>query len=447
MATNAKKDPLTADSVYINAKIPFAYDYANNDTDVMPKTASNGYHGTHVADIAAGNSPTFRGVAPNAQIAAMKVFSDSASSATTSTILATLCDAVIIDADVINLSLGSVAGLSYAADELTNQIYQAIEDANILVAASAGNSYNTAMGSNAGDFPVTENPDYGIVSSPSTYEGVISVASANSHIIEETYLKSDELSFTYISAYNSLTETTYNIFDFINAGTYELVNIENYGSADAYENTDVKGKIVITQRGGGLSFEEKELAAYNAGAAGIIIYDNVTGYGINMVVAPENMKIACVYVSKEAGEALINQKTVTFSEEFIKSTPSMSTFSSWGPTPELQIKPEITGIGGSVYSAYTNGGYAYASGTSMASPYVAGILALVKQSIQANYPSLTDEEIYNAVYQRVMSTADILTDLNGNYYPVRQQGAGLINAVSAIESEAYIYVQNSSKPK
>lgn len=447
LATNAKKDPLTADSVYINAKIPFAYDYANNDTDVMPKTASNGYHGTHVADIAAGNSPTFRGVAPNAQIAAMKVFSDSASSATTSTILATLCDAVIIDADVINLSLGSVAGLSYAADELTNQIYQAIEDANILVAASAGNSYNTAMGSNAGDFPVTENPDYGIVSSLSTYEGVISVASANSHIIEETYLKSDELSFTYISAYNSLTETTYNIFDFINAGTYELVNIENYGSADAYENTDVKGKIVITQRGGGLSFEEKDLAAYNAGAAGIIIYDNVTGYGINMVVAPENMKIACVYVSKEAGEALINQKTVTFSEEFIKSTPSMSTFSSWGPTPELQIKPEITGIGGSVYSAYTNGGYAYASGTSMASPYVAGILALVKQSIQANYPSLTDEEIYNAVYQRVMSTADILTDLNGNYYPVRQQGAGLINAVSAIESEAYIYVQNSSKTK
>ena len=447
MATNAKKDPLTADSVYINAKIPFAYDYANNDTDVMPKTASNGYHGTHVADIAAGNSPTFRGVAPNAQIAAMKVFSDSASSATTSTILATLCDAVIIDADVINLSLGSVAGLSYAADELTNQIYQAIEDANILVAASAGNSYNTAMGSNAGDFPVTENPDYGIVSSLSTYEGVISVASANSHIIEETYLKSDELSFTYISAYNSLTETTYNIFDFINAGTYELVNIENYGSADAYENTDVKGKIVITQRGGGLSFEEKELAAYNAGAAGIIIYDNVTGYGINMVVAPENMKIACVYVSKEAGEALINQKTVTFSEEFIKSTPSMSTFSSWGPTPELQIKPEITGIGGSVYSAYTNGGYAYASGTSMASPYVAGILALVKQSIQANYPSLTDEEIYNAVYQRVMSTADILTDLNGNYYPVRQQGEGLINDVSAIESEAYIYVQNSSKTK
>lgn len=209
----------------------------------------------------------------------------------------------------------------------------------------------------------------------------------------------------------------------------------------------MKGKIVITQRGGGLSFEEKELAAYNAGAAGIIIYDNVTGYGINMVVAPENMKIACVYVSKEAGEALINQKTVTFSEEFIKSTPSMSTFSSWGPTPELQIKPEITGIGGSVYSAYTNGGYAYASGTSMASPYVAGILALVKQSIQANYPSLTDEEIYNAVYQRVMSTADILTDLNGNYYPVRQQGAGLINAVSAIESEAYIYVQNSSKTK
>lgn len=448
MATNAKKDPLTADSVYISAKIPFAYDYANNDTDVMPKaTASNGYHGTHVAGIAAGNSPTFRGVAPNAQIAAMKVFSDSASSATTSTILATLCDAVIIDADVINLSLGSVAGLSYAADELTNQIYQAIEDANILVAASAGNSYNTAMGSNAGDFPVTENPDYGIVSSPSTYEGVISVASANSHIIEETYLKSDELSFTYISAYNSLTKTTYNIFDFINAGTYELVNIENYGSADAYENTDVKGKIVITQRGGGLSFEEKELAAYNAGAAGIIIYDNVTGYGINMVVAPENMKIACVYVSKEAGEALINQKTVTFSEEFIKSTPSMSTFSSWGPTPELQIKPEITGIGGSVYSAYTNGGYAYASGTSMASPYVAGILALVKQSIQANYPSLTDEEIYNAVYQRVMSTADILTDLNGNYYPVRQQGAGRINAVSAIESEAYIYVQNSSKTK
>lgn len=69
--------------VYYNAKVPYAFDYADDDPDVYPSYST---HGTHVAGIVAGkddgkvvNAETderFVGVAPEAQLAIMKVFTD-----------------------------------------------------------------------------------------------------------------------------------------------------------------------------------------------------------------------------------------------------------------------------------------------------------------------------------------------------------------------------------
>ena len=72
---------LTASDVYISGKLPYGYDYADKDSDVFP---INNHHGTHVAGIIAGKDDTITGVAPNAQIVTMKIFSDIEQSARTS---------------------------------------------------------------------------------------------------------------------------------------------------------------------------------------------------------------------------------------------------------------------------------------------------------------------------------------------------------------------------
>ena len=64
---------LTVDDVYINDKVPFGYDYADKNSDVY---STHNNHGTHVSGIILGNDDTITGVAPNAQLVSMKIFSD-----------------------------------------------------------------------------------------------------------------------------------------------------------------------------------------------------------------------------------------------------------------------------------------------------------------------------------------------------------------------------------
>ena len=71
---------LTGEDVYVNKKVPYAYDYADKDPDVLPIDSE---HGTHVAGIIAGKDDRITGVAPNAQLAIMKVFSDTQTGAKT----------------------------------------------------------------------------------------------------------------------------------------------------------------------------------------------------------------------------------------------------------------------------------------------------------------------------------------------------------------------------
>ena len=112
-STSSQLNLLTADMLYKSGKVPFAFDYADKDADVIPSAeAVTNYgndHGTHVAGIAAGKTVdsdgnvTFSGQAPEAQLAIFKVFSDSTSGASTDNILAALNDALLLDVDVINM--------------------------------------------------------------------------------------------------------------------------------------------------------------------------------------------------------------------------------------------------------------------------------------------------------------------------------------------------------
>lgn len=172
---------------YINEKIPFAYDYADGDTDIT----SNLSHGTSVAGVAAGNNGSdFKGIACDAQILGMKIFSDSDGKTDTALLFAAMEDAVSLGADVINLSLGSVNGFvvdSALESELRySAVMENIEKAGIFLCCACGNEYsqgykgythNRYSEKHGVDAVTAGYADYGTVNSPSTYEAAISVAS------------------------------------------------------------------------------------------------------------------------------------------------------------------------------------------------------------------------------------------------------------------------------
>ena len=180
---------VTADDVYLSAKIPFAFDYAGKDAQVAPGSkwdAENLEHGTHVAGIAAGyavdgeGTVTFSGVAPDAQVIPMKVFDDSGTGAATTTILAALEDAYRLGVDAVNLSLGSYGGFTVDEDALINDVYNKLDDAGIMVITAAGNETSSSyMNSYGTDAPLTGDPDNSVVAAPSVYPANLSVTNAD----------------------------------------------------------------------------------------------------------------------------------------------------------------------------------------------------------------------------------------------------------------------------
>ena len=428
---------LSVDDVYINEKVPFGYDYADNEPDVY---STHNNHGTHVSGVIVGKDDTITGVAPNAQLVSMKIFSDVVDTARSSWILSALEDCVILGVDVINMSLGTAAGFSRESDEeILNGVYDKIREAGISVVAAASNSYSSAYGSDAnGNLGLTTNPDTGTVGSPSTYDGVLSVASISG--TETPYLLYGDTIIYFDEANSGAAEELHfceTLLGDDESREVEYVVIPGVGRSADYTGMDVTGKIALVRRGDN-TFEEKAMIAEAQGAAGIIIYNNVSGE-IKMNVG--DAQLAVCSISQDNGEMLVaaGSGKLKISKEQT-SGPFISDFSSWGPTPSLEIKPEITGHGGNILSSVTGGGYDRLSGTSMACPNLAGVVILLRQYVVENFPDIADDnvEVAAMVNRLLMSTADIALNTNGLPYAVRKQGAGLANLVSATTTPAYI---------
>ena len=443
---------LTEDDLYKSGKVPFAFDYADADADVIPSAdAVEKYgndHGTHVAGITAGKtvdadgSVTFAGQSPEAQLAIFKVFSDSTNGASTDTILAALNDALLLDVDVINMSLGSNGGFGREAEgDLTTKYYDLVKSAGILLNCSAGNSYSSSQGGAKGDFTSVSDPDTGIISSSSSYDAALSVASVNANETAAFVTAQGRVPYQDVSGH----DFTALLLGNDSSKTYEYVMVPNTGDTADYQGLDVTGKIAVVMRGG-LSFEQKQLNAASAGAAGCIIYNNRDGYLLNMAV--DNYKIPTVCISLANGQMMeaAQEKTLTVSKTE-KGSVAMSDFSSWGPLPSLSLKPEITAPGGSIYSSLPFAQYGYMSGTSMASPYLAGVSAAALEYVNTLMPGASDTDKQLLVNRLLMSTADILYDENGVAYSPRKQGSGMVNLAEAVTTPAYLYVRGQDKTK
>lgn len=474
------------DQVYYNDKIPFAFDYADNDVDVYPSYSS---HGTHVSGIIVGKddnkrvskedeTETFVGVAPNAQLVFCDVFTDDPESlmlggSDTVDILAALTDCVKLGVDVINMSLGSSAGFTSEGDRqegdyVLQEVYDSIQTAGISLIVAASNDYSAGYGGAYGT-NLASNPDSGVVGSPSTYAAALSVASINGK--EDRYMVANKTatSANDVAFITNASDVNGNEIDFMEqlyekTGTakgeeltLDYVVVGGVGRPGNYtaniQRAFENGNTVALVKRGDITFAEKVENAMAAGAIGCIIYNNVSGK-IRMSLGEVEDPIPTCSITMEAGKMLVDGAsgrpatgTITFSYDYTAG-PFMSDFSSWGPTPDLKLKPEITAHGGDILSSVPGGGYEEQSGTSMATPNMAGAVALLRQHVEntVDFGTLTGAKkavaVNERVYQLLMSTATIAKNEEGNPYSPRKQGAGLADIKSAMTAEGYVTVSD-----
>ena len=425
--------------LYKNAKIAFAYDYADEDDDV---TDTEG-HGTHVAGTVAANGTELVGVAPDAQLAIMKVFSSTGGASDTD-ILAALEDCVLLGVDTVNMSLGTPCGFT-SAGEIVDDAYNTVRASGINLMVAAGNDYNAAFQNLHGtDLALAGNPDYGIVGAPATYTAALAVASVNENLAYASFFKVGDTEI----AYDESPDAALKLSEL--EGDFDYVRVTGVGNANDFAKVDVAGKVALVERGE-IAFTEKEQNAYDAGAIAMIVYNNTDVE--ETVYMQLNGLIPAVFISKAEGKLMkdAENKTVTFSPDFSGRMPSptagqMSDFSSMGVAPDLSLKPEITAPGGNVWSASISGGYEEMSGTSMAAPHMTGAAAVMRQFVNETYPELSADEKQALIDNLLLSTAVPVEDPNGVPYTPRKQGAGLANVSAAVHAGAYLTV-DGGKPK
>ncbi len=467
---------LTYDMTYLRDKIPFAFDYANRDCDVNHGRSENSNdHGTHVAGIVAADSQVYtnlsstekvkiKGNAPKAQLAIMKVFGDSGGGATWANITAAMEDCIYIGADTVNISIGEVSSFP-TLDEAYAKVFDRMRENGINVAVAAGNYYSSAFSGtwNTG-MQTTLNLENSMLTKPSTYREALCVASVNNTMgVYTEYISVGDYTMTYFDSALSCGGRADLVFsEALGGQTLEYVVVPGYGSVSDYEKVDVAGKIALVVRGGNIMFQEKHDNAYNAGAAAMILYDNVVQGGM-ICMQISDFCIPSIYVTRLNGLKMIElaengSGTVYVSNGKPTVTGSgtgyePSDFSSWGPLANLKIKPEISAPGGNIISSvdtYLGGNgtsdYASYSGTSMATPAVTGCMALVRQRVNELFPDLSPVEKADLVYALAMSTA-VPSEKDGTPYGVRKQGAGVINADNAVNTPAYITVDGQTHPK
>jgi lactocepin len=441
---------------YFSNKIPYGYNFADDNCDIKDRTGIKA-HGMHVSGIIAANGEdedvkegkAINGVAPEAQILAMKVFSNNSNAyASSEDIIAAIEDSIAHGADVINMSLGSAAGFRDQNDPELIAINKAAEKGIICVTAAGNDQIATKP------YKFDGLPDSGLVDTPTVAKDTLSVAScANNRIYSLTMKYVSENGkgsalYSYVAQIGDPAEMLSEEYELVDCGLGRAVGTsETDSEADDFKDKDLKGKIALIERGD-ISFGSKALNAQKNGAAAVVIYNNEDGGDelVSMVGFNEENKIPTIFIFNSVGEKLKasvdeNLKVKFDDQKELIENPlkgGMSLFSSWGPTPGLEFKPEITAPGGNIWSTYNDSKYGLMSGTSMATPHTAGIMALVKQHMKKLNIEFKDgfEEV-NFAKALVMNTAKVMFDpAAGDEVPFspRRMGAGFIDGKAAIDN-------------
>lgn len=432
---------------YYTEKVPYGYNFADNNDEIIDTTSS--MHGMHVAGIVSSNATDedvanetgIRGVAREAQLLAMKVFTNdpSISGAYSDDIIAAIEDSVLHGADIINMSLGSPSGYKDENDPEQIAIKRATDAGTICVVSAGNSSYSTDP------YWFGEIKDISTVGTPGLAEDALQVASYENNTVRLQAFKlynGDNVSLI------GHTTADINPADVFTEDERLEVVYCGLGKVEEIEGKDLNGKVALIERGE-IAFTEKTLNAQAAGAVAVIVYNNAANGDayINMATDP-SIKIPYVFVGNTDGlkikEAIESEGRLGFGYYDVSVLNSesgkLSSFTSWGPAPNLDFAPQITGPGGNIYSTLNNNTYGSMSGTSMSSPHVAGATALIIEALKKDKIGLEGRELVEFVKNSIINTAEILYDNemydeeDGVPYSPRRQSSGMIQTKDAIEN-------------
>ncbi|MFK8794060.1 cell wall-binding repeat-containing protein [Planococcus plakortidis] len=442
---------------YQNVKVPYAYNYYDKNAEIQDDGPDASMHGMHVAGTVGANGNEdeggLKGVAPESQILGMKVFSNDVNFPSTFSdiYLAAIDDAVKLGADVLNMSLGSTSSF-YDADSAEDKAITNAVNNGIVSAVSAGNSGHIGYGY---DNPHYDNPDYGLVGSPGLNKDTIQVA-ATGNVVNH---------YTHEVEFDEFTVEGFGVDDWtdfeVQGDDIEVVSLKELtgnpnalGAASDYEGIDVEGKVVVVERGEH-TFIDKTNWAAAAGAAGIIVYNSTSnvfykdqgGWDIPFMKITREDGLELEAALAEDGElgADVEQTNVEEGPEVGRATD----FTSWGVTPDLEFKPELSAPGGNILSTLENDKYGVMSGTSMAAPHVAGGAALVQQYLKNHdeFKNLSLEERTRLAKVLLLNTADITHGKSGDTISPRRQGAGMMQLNGAVTTPVILTEKATNEAK
>jgi minor extracellular serine protease Vpr len=382
-------------------------------------------HGTHVSGIvgASGGAGGVRGVAPGVTFHAYRVFGCTGS--TDAEIMLAAMEMVLDGgADILNMSIGSALTwpqypTAKGADQLVKK--------GVVVVASIGNE--GALGLYAGSAPGIGKNVIGVASFDNTHANVVSFT-----------ISPDGTRVGYVAAAGAPPPPTSGSFPMSRTGT----SASAADACDPLPAGSLTGTVALIRRGT-CSFYIKAFNAQAAGAAGVVLYNNVPGFISPTVAGTPPITIPVVSITAAKG-VLINDRlasgpvTMTWTST-VTSEPQptgglISSFSSYGLPPDLSLKPDIGAPGGTIRSTLPleQGGYGNVSGTSMASPHVAGAAALLLEGRPGTKPKEVELRLQNTARPALWWGDPTLGFLDN----VHRQGAGMLRIDDAVTAHATV---------
>ena len=425
-------------------RVAYGYDFVGDDYDASPGDATYqpvphpdplpddcAGHGTHVAGIIGANgsaSTGARGVAPGVTLGAYRVLGCSGSTSSDA-ILAALERAKADGMHVVNISMSS-AFLSWPEYPTAVAAARLVAD-GVVVVTSAGNSGANGLYASG---------------APAVADGVLATAS-----FENTFTNARTLSVNggrripYLAMESTPAPASGVAGELVWVGRGCPAGPAAPGApplpvADPYLASP-SGKIALIERGA-CTFEQKVQRAYAAGATGVILFGQTNAQGLFLAsgITPAGGRFA-VTVARPDGLALrdaAGTRTLTF-HDGVALVPNplggrVSTFSSFGPSATLTLKPDLGAPGSLIRSTFPlePGGHYTLGGTSMAAPHVAGAAALLLEARPLTPAGAVASLLRNTADPRACSCAVAGLD------PTHRQGAGMLDVDDAITSRVVV---------
>ncbi|KAJ1919955.1 hypothetical protein H4219_001615 [Mycoemilia scoparia] len=426
--------------------IQYGYDFVGDDYTKAgtekpsgdPRDTCAG-HGTHVAGIIMGQGPLVRGVSPNVILGAYKVTNCKRGTINNDHIIAAIERAYEDGMDVVNISL---SGEGWKEGPMAVAAEEAVKKGMLVVSADSNYGLNGLFTS-------------GI---PALGDGVLNVASYESPYIigEGLDIFAGHKNHTVAQFPGNMTKPLDPSRDPIKLvfpeeiTTTDISKIEPgsqfFGCSPFSPSADLKGKALFMVRGD-CTFVEKAQNAQNAGAAAVVLANNLNDTLLAQLA--DEITIPFVSITKEGGDDILRIAKGSGSNDlFVKSSRlpfgthnprdgQISPYSSWGPDPELSLAPGITGPGGQIFSTLpiNLGNYTMMSGTSMSSPYMTGIVALMLQA-KKNERVSDARDLRDLLLEHAKP---VKSESNDKYYATPlKQGAGFVDAYAAVKSSLLV---------